>query len=159
MNEAQNNYTRQQLIKHIIGGEAFLTIDEMLKKIPFEKVGIKQKGLPYSLWQQFYHLKYAQYDILDFCRNPEYKAPEWPKEYWPNDPAPANQEEWENIKNKFFKERKEFTELLLDPSNDLFQAFQHGSGQTLFREALLVIEHNAYHTGQILAIMRVLEIY
>ncbi|CAN5219839.1 hypothetical protein BH23BAC1_BH23BAC1_51440 [soil metagenome] len=122
-------------------------------------MGIIPKGLPYSLWQQFYHLKYAQYDILDFSRNPDYDTPRWPEDYWPDAPAPANQEEWEKIKKEFYKERQGFIDLLLNPSHDLFQPFAHGSGQNLFREALLIIEHNAYHTGQILAIMRILDIY
>jgi uncharacterized damage-inducible protein DinB len=159
MKEAPSELTRQQLVKHIKGGEAFLTLKKMLIKIPFEKAGEVPEGLPYSIWQQLYHLRYAQLDILDFSRNPDYKTSRWPDDYWPEHQAPLDQAEWEKTIQEFFNERNEFINLILDPANDLYHPFSHGNGQNLFREALLIIEHNAYHSGQILTIMRLLNIY
>jgi uncharacterized damage-inducible protein DinB len=159
MKGAPSDFTRHQLVKHIKGGEAFLTLKEILIKIPFEKAGEVPEGLPYSIWQQLFHLRYAQLDILDFSRNPNYKTSRWPDDYWPEHQAPFDLAEWENTIQDFFKERNDFIKLILDPANDLYQPFPYGSGQNLFREALLIIEHNAYHTGQILTIMRLLNIY
>jgi hypothetical protein len=47
-------------------------------------------------------------------------------------------------------------ELVKDQKNDLLQPFPHGQGQTLLREALLVIDHNSYHVGQLVDIRRLL---
>jgi uncharacterized damage-inducible protein DinB len=68
--------------------------------------------------------------------------------------ALKNEVQWRQLIDLFFQEREELCSLLADPSNDLFKPFAHGSGQTLLREALLVIEHNSYHTGQLMIILR-----
>ncbi len=145
---------KQQLVKHIQGGEAFLPIDKLLPKIPFEALGTVIEGLPYTIWQQFHHLSFCQKDILDFSIDPNYTHYEWPKDYWTTDLAPIIEEEWEVAQETYFKERQTLIDLILDPKIDLNKPFAHGTGQTLFREALLVIEHTAYHTGQILVMAR-----
>lgn len=155
--DQSKDYTRQQLVKHIEGGEAFMSVKDVLEKVPFEQLGIIPESLPYSFYQQFYHMRFAQYDILEFSRNPDYQAPKWPDDYWPEKPAPEKLSDWEEISKLFFKERKEFIDIIL--GEDLYKPFSHGSGQTLFRQSLLVIEHNAYHTGQLLVISRLLGVY
>jgi hypothetical protein len=50
-------------------------------------------------------------------------------------------------------------ERVRDPANDLLAPFPWGNGQTLLREALLVADHNAYHTGQVVAVRRLLGIW
>lgn len=152
-------YRRSQLAKHIIGGEAFTPLQDILPKIPYEQLGIIPKGLPYSLWQQVYHIYAVQHDLLDFSKNPGYVAPNWPDDYWPKMPAPSDLEEWHETIKLFFQEREEFIQLIQDPSIKLYQPLPHGNGQTLLREALLMIEHTAYHTGELLVIMRILDIY
>ncbi|MEQ9442913.1 MAG: DinB family protein [Cyclobacteriaceae bacterium] len=159
MNINADNPLRQQLIKHLEGGEAFTPIDEIIRNISFEKLGIVPDNLPYSFWQQFYHLRFAQYDILDFCRNPNYTTMKWPDDYWPDEPAPKSEQAWDDTVKAYFSERDEMAGLISDPKNNLFEPLPHGSGQTLLREALLVIEHTAYHTGQMLIILRLLGLY
>lgn len=157
---AQNDKNlRDQLIKHINGGEAFMPLEKVLEEITFDNLGIQPEGLPYSFYQQFYHLKFAQYDILEFSRNPDYKKIKWPDDYWPEKTAPDDEQEWENLFNAYFKEREEFCSLLSDPDNDLYKPFPQGSGQTLLREALLIIEHSSYHIGQLLVILRLLKLH
>nr|WKN39764.1 DinB family protein [Tunicatimonas sp. TK19036] len=159
MEQAADKQLRQQLVKHLEGGEAFTPVDEIIRNIPFEKLGVVSEDLPYSFWQQFYHLRFAQYDILDFCRNPDYTSHNWPDDYWPDEPAPKNQQTWDDTVKAYFTERDEMAALISDQNNDLLAPLPHGSGQTLLREALLVIEHTAYHTGQLLIILRLLGLY
>lgn len=159
MEQAGDQQLRQQLVKHLEGGEAFTPVDDIIQNIPFEKLGFVPESLPYSFWQQFYHMRLAQYDILDFCRNPDYTAITWPDDYWPDEPTPKNQQEWDDTVKTYFTERDEMAKLISDSKNDLFAPLPHGSGQTLLREALLVIEHTAYHTGQMLIILRLAGLY
>ena len=156
MNSSSDNQLRQQLIKHLEGGEAFAPVDTFVREIPFEQLGVVPSNLPYSLWQQFYHLRFAQYDILDFCRNPDYTAVQWPDDYWPDEPAPKNQQKWDETLNAYFSERAEMTELIANVENDLMAPIPHGDSQILLREVLLMIEHTAYHTGQMRVIFRLL---
>lgn len=156
MNSAES---RQQLVKHLRGGEAFMPIDDIIDKIPFGKLGDRPSDLPYSIYEIFYHVKYAQKDILDFCVSGTYKTPNWPDDYWPASPAPESEAAWNNLKSDYFKEREELASFILDESNDLLSPVQNAKDQTLLREALLVVEHTAYHTGQLLIISRLLGVY
>jgi hypothetical protein len=44
--------------------------------------------------------------------------------------------------------------MIEDESNDLFEPFEHGDGQTLLREALVLAKHNSYHLGQLAVIKK-----
>ena len=48
------------------------------------------------------------------------------------------------------------TGVVKDESNDLFAKIPHGDGQTIFREALLLADHNACHLGQLMMLRRML---
>ena len=159
MVSAGNNpesYIRKQLAKQIRGGNAFLKIEKVLKMVEYSQLGMQFPGLPYSFWQQFVHLRLTQLDILDFSNNADYRPLDWPKDYWPKNTAPSSPEEWEETQERFFKEREEFLTLILDENVELYKPFPHGEGQTLFREALLIVEHNAYHTGQLIILARLI---
>jgi hypothetical protein len=43
-----------------------------------------------------------------------------------------------------------------DPMTDLLAPIAHGQGQTILREALLIVDHNAYHLGQLVIVRRLL---
>jgi uncharacterized damage-inducible protein DinB len=148
--------TREQLIQQLEGGEAYLKIEDLLDEVAFEDLRKRPDGLPYSFYEQFFHIRVAQFDILDFSRNPDYEPMEWPDDYWPVEEAPKSEDEWEELKESFFKERDEMMNLILDENNGLNKPFEHGDGQTLLREALLVLQHNSYHTGQLAIIYRLL---
>jgi uncharacterized damage-inducible protein DinB len=158
MNMPDDIQLREQLVKHIKGGEAFTTIDSMLDKIPYTRLGETPGELPYSFYQLFYHIRFAQRDILVFCYDAAYTPPKWPEGYWPDTKAPRNEQDWESLKKAYFKERNELCTLIMDPSQDLITPFTQGSGQNLLREALLVIEHSAYHTGQLLILLRLMDL-
>lgn len=159
MSDTSQKYLRNQLVKHLEGGEAFTPIDVLLKEIPFELAGKTPKNLPYSLWQQLYHIRFAQHDILDFSRNPNYQPRDWPDDYWPENPEPASRKDWDDMITRYYKERMEFIRLVENHEIDLFKPFPHGDGQTLLRESMLIIEHTAYHTGEMLVITRMLGIH
>lgn len=155
----ENFEIRHQLIKHLRSGEAFLPLKEFIDKVPFEKIQLRPAGLPYSVYELFFHLKYAQKDILNFCVSETYKTPEWPKDYWPVNQGPENEKEWENLKTDFFKDQEQLETIILNGDNYLEKPVKNGDGQTLLREILLVIEHNAYHTGQLIILARLLGAY
>ena len=45
---------KEQLLKHLKGGEAFTPVSELLDKISFKKSGKRPLGLPYSFYEVFY---------------------------------------------------------------------------------------------------------
>ncbi len=148
---------KARLVKHLEGGEAFMPVDEMLKKIPFERIGERPGKLPYSFYEIFYHMWYAQKDILEYCKAEEYTASQWPGDYWPEMKMPDTEAEWQELREVFVQNRKELVSHL--ESSDLLQPVRKGTEHNLLREVLLVVEHNAYHTGQLMVILRELGLY
>ena len=101
-------------------------------------------------------MRIAQWDILDFCVNPNYQHLSWPDAYWPATPAPPDEKAWDKSVRTFRRDLKAMCKLLADPETDLFAVIPHGKGQTILREALLVADHNAYHVGQLVLVRRLL---
>jgi hypothetical protein len=140
--------------------EAHASFEDAVKDIPASLRGKRPDGLPYSAWELLEHLRLAQRDILDFCVDPNYKEDKkWPDEYWPSSPAPPSDAAWEDSIREFVADRKAMQTLAADASVDLEAKVPHGSGQTYLRELVLVIDHNAYHIGQLVLVRRLLGIW
>ncbi len=147
---------RAQLAALLDWHDAHADFDTAVAKLPAKLRGRVPEGLPYSPWQLVEHLRLAQHDILDFCRNPEYQEMRWPDDYWPASPEPPSAGAWEESIAGYRRDRDALRALALDPAVDPFAAIPHGSGQTYLRELLLVADHNAYHLGQLVALRRLL---
>jgi hypothetical protein len=102
------------------------------------------------------HLRLAQWDILEFCRNSKHKSPEWPGGYWPKAVAPPSAGAWNRSVQQFRKDMKAMQGLVANPKTDLYTRISWGDGQTILREALLLADHNAYHLGQLVDVRRLL---
>ncbi|MEH6659070.1 DinB family protein [Leeuwenhoekiella marinoflava] len=147
---------KEQLLRHLHGGEAFKNVEDLLEDISYKKSGERPVGLPYSFYEVFYHMAYAQKDILNFCLAESYAMPSWPKDYWPAEKKAKTKEEWKSLVSEFFEDRKLLMAFIEDENTDLLQVVKHGEEQRVLRELMLVIEHNAYHTGQLAIILRLL---
>lgn len=150
---------REQLVKHLEGGLAYASIDSFLDSIPFEILGKRPKGLPYSFYEVFYHIVFAQKDILDYSTSANYKEHQWPEDYWPEFQEPETEDDWEDLKASFFEDRRMLRDFIMDQQNDLNAPVKNSEEHTLLRELMLVVEHNAYHTGQLVLIQRLLGVY
>ncbi len=147
---------REQLLALLKGGQAHLGPGDILEKVPPELQGKRPDGVAHTPWQLLEHLRIAQWDILEFSRNPKHKSPKWPDGYWPKTDAPPNDAAWDESVAAFHENNQAMQALVSDPSRDLHAPFAHGKGQTLLREALLVADHNAYHLGQFVQLRRLL---
>jgi uncharacterized damage-inducible protein DinB len=147
---------RAQLAKTLDWGEAHADFDKAVKDFPADLRGRKVHGLPYSAWQILEHLRITQHDILDFARNPKYKEIAWPDEYWPKAAEPPDAAAWDASVAAFRRDRDAMKQLATDEAVDLEAKIPHGSGQTYLREVLLVLDHNAYHVGELVLLRRLL---
>lgn len=133
-----------------------MTFDQAIGGLPPKLRGRQVNGVPFTAWSLVEHMRIAQWDILEFCRNPRHVSPEFPKGYWPSDSAPPDSKAWDASVRAFRRNLKEMEAIISDPKTDLLKVIPHGQGQTLLREALLVADHNAYHLGQLIMIRRLL---
>jgi DinB superfamily len=152
----QNKLLRQHLVKQLDGNEAHASFDDAVKDMPFAQQGVRPKGAEHSPWEELEHLRIAQWDIFEFAMNPKHKSPEFPSGYWPGSPKPPNEKAWEKSVKSFQSDREKFKEYLRDGSTDLFAKIPHGDGQTVLRQAIVAIDHNGYHIGQLILLRRLL---
>jgi hypothetical protein len=152
----QDQSLRQHLLDLLNGGNAHATFDDIIKDLPPRLRGVKPANFPHSPWMLLEHLRLAQWDILDFSRNPKYKPRQWPDEYWPKSPIPPNAAAWTKSVQRFRRDLKAMQALVKNPKTDLFARIPWGDGQTILREALLVADHNSHHLGQLLDVRRLL---
>ena len=150
---------RQQLADALAWKDAHVDFEAAIEGIPVEKRGARPHGLPYSAWQLVEHVRIAQHDILDFCVNPDYEEMTWPDDYWPSSPEPPDAAAWDESVRQYKADRDEVARMATDPAIDLTATIPHGQGQTYAREVLLVLDHAAYHVGELVLLRRLLGIW
>jgi uncharacterized damage-inducible protein DinB len=150
---------RAHLTRVLDWGDAHVGFDAAVKGISPAARGAVPEGLDHSPWQLVEHLRRAQHDILDFCRNPKYVELPFPEGYWPPEAAPPSEAAWKESIASFRRDRDALKKLAEDAAVDLFARIPHGTGQTYLRELLLVVDHNAYHVGQLVAVRQALGIW
>jgi len=156
MTADQTGSLREHLLDLLNGGGAHLTFDKATAGLPAELRGAKPPGVPHTPWRLLEHLRIAQWDILEFTRDPHHVSPPWPEGYWPPGDAPPDDGAWDRSVAAFRADLRAMQDLVADPATDLFTPLPHGEGQTTLREALLVADHNAYHLGQLVVVRRLL---
>ncbi len=144
---------RDHLLHLLDGGHAHLRFDDAVKDFPPALRGKRPEGGPHSAWELLEHLRLAQWDILEFARDPKHVSPSFPDGYWPSG-APPTPSSWDESIAAFRADLRGFAELVSNESIDLHAPIPHGQGQTILREILLAADHNAYHLGQLMTVRR-----
>ncbi len=147
---------RKQVAQFLEESHAHAGFDAAVKDFPAELRGRKAPGAPHTAWQLLEHMRIAQWDILEFSRDGRHKSPKWPEGYWPGSEAPPSAKAWDESVARFRRERAAMQKLVLDKQRDLSAIVPHAQSQTLVREALLLMDHNAYHVGQLVLLRRLL---
>ena len=154
-----NDPVREQVIALLNGGQAHVPLDQVLKDFPARLRGMKAKGAEHTAWQLLEHMRIAQWDILEFSRSAKHVSPEFPGGYWPKTEKPPSDDAWKKSIAALKRDLKTMQKLIENPKTDLHAGIPHGTGQTIFREALLVADHNAYHLGQLVLLRRLLGVW
>jgi len=151
---------RDHLIRALDWKEAHVGFDKAVDGIPADKRGARAPGFEHSPWQLVEHIRVAQADIHDFCVNAKYThTMKWPDDYWPKDPAPRDAKAWADGLASYAGGRDDMKRLVRTVV-DLTAPVPTGKpNQTYLRAILLVIDHAAYHVGQIVAVRRALGIW
>ena len=147
---------REHLVYLLGDGGAHAKFEDAIANFPAAACGTKGKRFPHTAWMLLEHLRLAQWDILEFSRNPKHVSPPWPDGYWPKTAAPPSEAAWTTSVRAFRKDLKAMQALVSSPKTDLFAKIPWGDGQTILREAMLVADHNAYHVGQLVAVRKML---
>lgn len=145
-----DQHLRTQLVNLLTLAQAHMTFEEAVRDFPLTQINARPLNVEYSFWHLLEHLRIAQWDILDYIRNPDYKAIEWPRDYWPARSAVTDEAGWKATIAQFLEDQAALVALVQDPQTDLNAPIPHGyDGHTILREILVVADHNAYHIGEL----------
>ena len=149
---------RQQILDYLSDAHAHAPFDQAVKGLPLSAVNKKLKGMPYSFWELLEHTRLSQNDIIEFVINPKYQDKAWPEDYWPSK-KPATKAMWDKSIKSFRSDLAMLIKLVKDPKTDLLAKIPHGQGQTILREVILIIDHNAYHVGEMVVLRRMMGLW
>ena len=90
----KDSVLRDELVMLLGGGNAHADFDTIIDDFPEELRGKNVKLIPCTAWQLLEHMRIAQWDIVDFSRNPDHESPEWPEGHWPKEKAPPSAKAW-----------------------------------------------------------------
>jgi hypothetical protein len=148
---------RKELMALLTEEHAHAGFDATVKEFPAALRGKRPNGLPHSAYQLVEHLRIAQWDIVEYALNPKHKSPEFPDGYWPKTAEPPDEKAWDKSLAAFRADRKKLVAAL--EKADLLEPIEHAKGQSLASKTILLIDHNAYHLGQLVLLRRLLGIW
>lgn len=145
-----NDPLRKHLADALKGGQAFDKFEEVVQGFAPTDRGRVPAGAERSAWQVIEHMRLSVIDLVEFSdnENGSYKEKAWPEGYWPKEPLG----DWDRTVKGYLDGRAKMVHLLKE--GDLYKPFPWGDGQTLLREALLAISHEAYHVGELVELQR-----
>src|SRR6478672_76061 len=109
---------RKHLLELLDGKSGHIDIDSALADFPLDGINTVVDGSPHTAWQLLEHIRIAQWDILEFCRDPKHKSPPWPGGYWPQDDG--TRESWKRSAGQVLAGLESFRAIAGDDSIDLF---------------------------------------
>ena len=148
---------RKELISVITEDNAHAGFDAAVKDFHANLRGERPQGVPHSAYQLVEHLHIAQWDIIEYALNPKHKSPDFPGGYWPKSPEPPDAKAWDKAVAGFRADRKKLVAVL--EKQDILAPIPHANNQSLAAKTILLIDHNAYHVGQLLLTRRLLHIW
>jgi hypothetical protein len=147
---------RKELLSLLDGGNAHMSFADVVAEFPMDRINSKPANCPYSFWHFVEHIRIAQWDIVEFILNPQHASPSWPEGYRPRPGEKTDARGWAASVAGVLEDLERAKGLVVNPSTDFFKPIPHAPGYTIFRELLLIADHNSHHVGE-LAIMRQIE--
>ncbi len=148
MEADQIQQTKQLLVSSLRGEGAHLSLETAVAEFPNELINTMPPNVPYTFWHQLEHIRTAQEDLRRYAADPQHVSPPWPEGYWPAPDEQADRSAWEKTVQAIIRDRESFIAFITDPQRDIFAPTDHMAGGSVFRTALLAIDHTAYHLGE-----------
>jgi hypothetical protein len=149
---------REQLLALLEGGQAHMGFNDAVAGFPMKEINHKVPNGTYTIWHLLEHMRRTQNDILQFVVDPDYVSPEFPAGYWPKVDEMATAGQWRKTVQGIRDDLDAVEQLVRGPKMDFFGPIPHAEDYTVLREVLLVADHNAYHTAELVSLRRVLNL-
>lgn len=151
---------RQQLVNLLIERQAHMSFEDAIASFPEAHFNTRPPNAKYTFWHLLEHLRICQWDILDYCRNPDYKELNFPDDLWLSQSSTTDRAGWQKTIDQFLADRNELVQMVKNPATDLTAQIPHGyPGHNILREVLVVADHNAYHVGEFAILRQVMNLW
>ena len=152
---------RKTLARHLRQSQAHAGLSAALQDFPAELAGRQVAGHPHTAWQQVEHMRLAAEDLIAYCRDSDYEAGNFPDDYWPDDLEPASSEDWSASVGQLLDATEQMARIVEDPDLDLYAKVPTAEKEHhhALRAALILLDHNGYHTAQLIALRRALNVW
>src|SRR5215469_17716732 len=117
---------RDHLLYVLQGEGAHAKFEDVIADFRAELRGKKLANFPHTAWMLLEHLRIAQWDILEFSRDPKHRSPNFPSGYWPKEEAPRSTAAWDKSVREFQSDLKAMQKLVTNPKSDLYAPFPWG---------------------------------
>ena len=155
MNRSDPRDTIARLLRR---SEAHTGLSSALEGLTASSAGQHVEGHPHTAWQQVEHMRLAAEDLVAYCKDPDYEKLPWPAGYWPASSEPPSDEAWSSSVQRLLDATEEMARRVEDPAHALYAKVPTAEKEShhMLRAALILLEHNAYHAAQLVALRRAL---
>lgn len=153
--------TRTTLSRLLRQSHSHAGLNRALQGFPAALAGRRVEGFKHTAWEQVEHLRLAAEDLLSYSLDADYEELGWPDGYWPESAAPPSEEAWNESIHSLLGATEAMAALVESPEHDLFARVptaEKSSHHTL-RAALILLDHNGYHAGQLIAMRTALGVW
>jgi uncharacterized damage-inducible protein DinB len=140
--EKQRLYGTAEAVRQFVEGNDFEPPERMIADLSPENATIVPNGSPYSIAGQVGHMLFWQKRWLGRIRD----EPLGPKEGKNIDWPPISPDMWDSVRDEFIK-GLEMTRAISNHPDEFLREVSNGN--TVDQILLMIVEHNAYHLGQI----------
>jgi len=147
---------RRELIAAMRGGQAYDPVTQILAEVPAAQRYRRSEGMERSAWQILEHMRLTLEDLYAYSTNfdGQYRELDWPDDYWPT--SAGEGDDWERSLAGLAKVQAQMEDLI--SHGDLTKPFPWEPSHCLLREAILAVEHAAYHAGELVELTRKLSV-
>lgn len=149
-----NQDLRPTLSRLLRQSESHAGLKKALENFPVSLAGRQVEGSTHTAWEQVEHLRLAAEDLISYCLDANYEGLGWPDGYWPETTTPPSQEAWQQSVEGLFTATEAMAALVEDVEHDLYATVPSAdkSHHHALRAALILLDHNGYHAGQLIAL-------
>jgi hypothetical protein len=120
-----DHVVRTELLALLDGGNAHMGFEEVIAGFPLEHINSKAPHTPYTFWHFVEHIRIAQWDILEFIRNPHHVSPDYPEGYRPKPNHKTDEEGWRRSIEAVLADLRALKEIVASEKTDLFAPIPH----------------------------------
>lgn len=145
---------RSHLAALLSSESAHTGFDAAVANLPTHLQGNQPAGAAHTPWQVLEHMRITQRDVLNRIEDADYRPLKFPDEYWPPAAAPRKNESWDASASAFRADQKALGGIIAKA--DLFSPVRPGADGVLLDDLLMIVDHNAYHLGELILLRRLL---